>query len=286
MDDGGQRRARKAVIAISSHVARGSVGNRAAVFALEMLGHAVWSVPTIMLPWHPGHGPSTPLVPPEAEFAAFIRDLARAPWLGEVGALLTGYLGAEHQAAPIAELIAALKGRNPEILYLCDPVIGDVGGLYVPENRAAAIRDLLLPLADIATPNRFELCWLSGMPDLSPDHAIADAARALGPARVLVTSVPSGTMTGNMLVTARKTISAFHERLKSAPNGLGDLTSALFLAHILDGLDDEAALARTTASVRDMLARTSRRMADELTLEADAECLIEPDLPISVQRSF
>ena len=55
----------RAVIVVSSHVARGSVGNRAAVFALETLGHPVWAVPTVMLPWHPGHGRATriPLLP-------------------------------------------------------------------------------------------------------------------------------------------------------------------------------------------------------------------------------
>jgi len=40
----------RAVIVISSHVARGSVGNRAAVFALETLGFPVWAVPITSLP--------------------------------------------------------------------------------------------------------------------------------------------------------------------------------------------------------------------------------------------
>ena len=35
-----------AVISISSHVVRGSVGNRAVVFALETLGYPVWALPT------------------------------------------------------------------------------------------------------------------------------------------------------------------------------------------------------------------------------------------------
>ena len=52
----------RAVIVVSSHVARGSVGNRAAVFALETLGHPVWAVPTVLLPWHPGHGRATRIV--------------------------------------------------------------------------------------------------------------------------------------------------------------------------------------------------------------------------------
>jgi hypothetical protein len=152
-----------AVIVISSHVVRGAVGNRAAVFALESLGFPVWAVPTVTLPWHPGHGRATRLVPDASEFAALINDLAHAPWLGEVGAIMTGYLGSSSQAAPIAALVRALKTLNPDAIYLCDPVIGDASGLYVPETTAAAIRDHLMPLADIATPNRFELGWLTGL---------------------------------------------------------------------------------------------------------------------------
>ncbi|TJU88461.1 MAG: pyridoxal kinase, partial [Mesorhizobium sp.] len=88
----------RAVIVISSHVARGSVGNRAAVFALETLGFPVWAVPTVILPWHPGHGRATRIVPPLDQFKALMADLERAPWLGEVGAVLSGYLGEAGQA--------------------------------------------------------------------------------------------------------------------------------------------------------------------------------------------
>ena len=163
-------KARRAVIVVSSHVVRGTVGNRAAVFALETLGHPVWAVPTVILPWHPGHGRATRIVP--QDFAALMNDLAGAPWLGEVGAVLSGYLGEAAQAAGVASLVAAVRARSPGALYVCDPVIGDAGGLYVPEATAAAIRDTLIPLADVATPNRFELEWLSGRKadDLAAHH--------------------------------------------------------------------------------------------------------------------
>ncbi len=82
-----------AVIVISSHVVRGTVGNRAVVFALETLGHPVWALPTVILPWHPGHGHSTRITIPDAEFQSVIDDLAQAPWAGEVRAVLSGYLG-------------------------------------------------------------------------------------------------------------------------------------------------------------------------------------------------
>ena len=152
----------RAVIVISSHVARGSVGNRAAVFALETLGFPVWAVPTVILPWHPGHGRATRIVPPLDQFTALMADLERAPWLGEVGAVLSGYLGEAGQAEAVASLVAAVKARTPDAVYICDPVMGDSGGLYVPEPTAAAMRDRLMPIADIATPNRYELEWMAG----------------------------------------------------------------------------------------------------------------------------
>ena len=94
-----------AVIVISSHVVRGSVGNRAAVFALETLGHPVWAVPTVILPWHPGHGPAKRIVPEPQQFDDLIADLERAPWLGEVSGVITGYLGNAAQAASVARLV-------------------------------------------------------------------------------------------------------------------------------------------------------------------------------------
>ena len=43
------------VLAVSSMVVRGHVGNAAAVPVLQCLGHEVWSLPTVVLSNHPGH---------------------------------------------------------------------------------------------------------------------------------------------------------------------------------------------------------------------------------------
>jgi pyridoxine kinase len=267
----------RAVIVVSSHVARGSVGNRAAVFALETLGFPVWAVPNVILPWHPGHSRATRIVPPAEEFAALMRDLEQAKWLPEVAAVLSGYLGSAEQADAVASLVKAVKRRNPDALYLCDPVMGERGGLYVPEEVAARQRDLLMPLADIATPNRYELEWMTGVA-LETPTAVAEAALNAGPATMVVTSAPAlmaGSI-GNMLVTADLAMAAEHRIIQKPPNGLGDLTSAVFLARLLDGQTPAKALQTTTESVFEVLARTAKRGADELTLETDAQSLAHP----------
>jgi pyridoxine kinase len=267
----------KAVIVVSSHVARGSVGNRGVVFALETLGHPVWAVPTVILPWHPGHGRATRIVPGPAEFAALLKDLERARWLGEVGAVLSGYLGDPGQAEAIASLVRAVRARNPRALYVCDPVLGDSGGLYVPQETAVAIRDVLIPLADIATPNRFELEWISGA-KLDDLRSVIAAALDTGPPSMLVTSAPAmlaGSI-GNLLLTSTDALLAEHRIIEKPPNGLGDLIAAVYLARLLAGQPIAKALQSATASVFEILARTAKRGGDELQIETDAQSLSHP----------
>ena len=77
----------------------------------------------------------------------------------------------------MARLVKAAKERNPQLTYVCDPVMGDLGGLYIPVETATAIRDHLIPIADIATPNRYELQWMVGG-ELLSNQQIIDAARS------------------------------------------------------------------------------------------------------------
>lgn len=284
MSSGGED-APRAVIVLSSHVARGSVGNRAAVFALETLGFPVWAVPTVLMPWHDGHGAATRIVPEPQEFAALMRDLQGAKWLGEVGAVLSGYLGDETQASAIAALVRAVKKRNPRAIYLCDPVMGDDGALYVGQAVAQSIRDRLMPLADVATPNRFELEWLSGaaLPDMG---AVTAAALDAGPPVMLVTSAPVSNPggIGNFLLTPGEAMLAEHRLIERPPHGLGDLTAAVFLARLMNGSTHAKALQSATAAVFEILARTAKRGADELTLETDSQSLHQPMAMVQMRR--
>ncbi len=279
------RSSKSTVIVISSHVVRGSVGNRAVVFTLESLGFSVWAVPTVVLPWHPGHGPAGRIVPPADQFRLLMQDLLRAPWLGEVAAIVTGYFGAPEQVDAVAEFIKGVKEKHPDVLYLCDPVIGDEAGLYLPEATAQGIQKQLLPLADMATPNRFELSWFTGVA-LEDNKALMEAGLDLGPATMLITSAFSmmkGSI-GNILLTPTIALMAEHRRVDGPTSGLGDLTSALFLARWLSGFPEEKALQSATASVFEILARTAKRGADELMLQADAASLATPMAMVQTRR--
>ncbi len=272
------------ILLVSSQVVRGAVGGRAG-FALERLGHALAFLPTVTLPWHPGHGRGTRILPSAETFAAIASDLAGAPWLAGVGAVVTGYLGEAAQAGPIAALVRAVKAANPAALHLCDPVIGDTGGLYVPEATAVAVREELLPLADVATPNLFELGWLAGRPVATAQEA-AVVARTLGPARVAVTSVPAmmrGKI-GTLLVGPKGAVVAENPLVETPPHGTGDLFAALFADRLLAGKPDQTALAEAVAGTFDVLARSARLGADEMQLARFQDAFVRPMAMVDLRR--
>ncbi len=277
------------VIVVNSLVARGGVGGRASVFALERLGFPVIFVPTLVLPWHPGHGHATRMEPDTATFAALLADLAAAPWLSEVGAVLTGYFGHAGEVAPTARLVAAVKAANRQAIHLCDPIIGDTGGLFQPEAVASAIRDRLLPLADIATPNRFELGWLAGATtDTRP--GIVTAARRLGPGEVVVTSAAADEASRTietLLVGPASAVSLTHRwTVANAVHGTGDLFAALYLGHRLNGAVPEDAAASAASAVRTMVEAANRDGLDEMPLAARQEAILAPATAIHITRSI
>jgi pyridoxine kinase len=289
MQPGAPETQKTPVLVITSQVVRGGISGRGLTFALERIGHDVWFLPTILLPWHPGQGKGTRIVAPSADFAAIAEDLAASPKLAEVGAVISGYLGNPEQAAAIAALVKAVKTHNPEAPYLCDPVMGDEhdgdGNLYVPTATAEAIRDQLVPLADVVTPNAFELGWLTGCQIESEPQALA-AARSLGNERVMVTSSPAlrRNAIANLLAGPRGAVAAEHAAIANPPHGTGDLIAGLFLSNLLAGQNDEEALKRASASVFELVARSVRKGADELLFAEEQNSVVKAMALVTSRR--
>jgi pyridoxine kinase len=244
------------VLAISSHVVRGHVGLDATVPGLQALGHEVWALPTVTFASRPGLGRMARLDPAAADLAALLAALeADGCWAG-LDAVLTGYFPSANTVEVAADAVARIKSTNARVRVLVDPVLGDAGKLYVAPDTAAAIRDRLLPLADIATPNLFELGWLSGG---AADRAgIIAAARRLGPATVVVTSAleNAGDVT-TLLVTPLDAVEHCERGYANIPNGAGDLFAGLLLGHLLNKPSLEAALSASLAGLDTVLAASA-----------------------------
>jgi pyridoxine kinase len=244
---------RRTILAISSQVVRGSVGLSVIVPTLQKLGRDVWPIPTIVLSNHPGHRHAAGVATPPERILAIVDALDQNGWLSDIDAIITGYLPSVAHVEAAAQIVQRVRDarknsdtqapREP-LRYLCDPVLGDdPKGLYLAVDAATAIRDQLLPMADIATPNRFELSWLSGHPVQGEGDATI-AARSLGVGCVVTTSVPgapSARLNVETLLNVETWRTVSHsvstERLPNVPHGTGDLFSAAFLAMSITQLE-------------------------------------------------
>jgi pyridoxine kinase len=244
------------VLSISSQVVYGHVGNSTAWFVLQRMGHEVLSLPTVLLSSRPGYGALAGDRTDPEELDAMLEAVLANGWLADVDAILSGYIPTPEHAALCHGWIRRIKALNPDALYLCDPIIGDEpAGVYIEEAAARAIRERLVPLADILTPNRFELGWLSSRP--IPDAAAAvAAARALARPAVIVTSAPAGApdRIANILVEGRDAAETVLACKIVQARGTGDFFAANFLARKLGGLSIRDALRAAAAATAMVLA--------------------------------
>jgi pyridoxine kinase len=269
------------ILSIQSAVAYGHVGNSAVTFPLQLLGHEVWPVDTVQFSNHMGYGAWRGRVWEAAAVSEVIRGIGERGVFARCAAVLSGYLGEVALGDAVLDGVAQVKAANRNALYCCDPVIGDDhSGVFVRPGIAEFFRDRAVPIADILTPNRFELELLSGHSVATSEDAQQAAAilRARGPRLVLVTSL-AGTATDEIAMLAASDEGAWlvaTPRLPILANGAGDLTAALFLSHVLKTNDTPAALAATAAAVYAVIDRTWRSGERELQIVAAQDALCSP----------
>ena len=248
------------VLSLSSQTVYGPVGNSAAVPALQEMGHEVMALPTVVLSNHPGHGKPVGQVTPAALLAQMLQTLDRLGAFKGLDAVMTGYFANPGQVIAAAQQIESLVTLNQGLHVLVDPVIGDHGRLYVDQSVAEAIRDHLLPLATITTPNAFELAWLSGEAD------VVTAASRLAVAEVIATSIPLQDEDLATQLHGGGQVLAQHQsrKLDKVPNGTGDFLAGCYLARRL-AMEARPAFASTMARLDTAVARSAGSASLKLT---------------------
>jgi pyridoxine kinase len=277
------------VISIQSHVAYGHVGNSAAVFALQRLGHEVWPIHTVQFSNHTGYPDWQGRVFDAAEIAKLIDGLEARGALARCDALLTGYLGDPALGAVVTDALARIRSANPKALWCCDPVMGDHGkGLFVRAGVPEFMAGCALPAADILTPNLFELELLTQSKPRGPE-AIRKAAAALlqrGPKVVLVTSLTDATEGDEVAMLAVTPGGAWRvatPRLPMQPNGAGDAVAALFLGFYLKSGKVPDALAAAASAIHEVLQTTLDLGEEELQLVAAQDRFLKPRRVFTVE---
>jgi pyridoxine kinase len=279
------------VLSIQSAVAHGHVGNSAAVFPLQRIGVEVVPVHTVNFSNHTGYGAwRGPLIPPPdvAEVLLGVQERGVFP---QIDAVLSGYQGGVGIADVIIDAVRRVKAANPAAVYACDPVMGNAkSGCFVAPEIPVLLRDKVVPVADIITPNQFELGFLTGTEPASIESTLesADLARAMGPSTVLVTSVErpdreEGTIE-MLAVDAAGAWIVSTPHLPFKANGSGDVTAALFTAHYVATGDAAVALERTVSSVFDLIDLTYRSGERELRLVQAQEFYAAPRMQFSAKQ--
>ncbi|MDR3521433.1 MAG: pyridoxal kinase [Acidocella sp.] len=259
------------IISIQSQVVAGYVGNSAAAFALQRLGTEVFAIPTVLLSHHPGHGGAGGEAVPPRILARILEGLQARGCYSRCEAILSGYLGSAENADIVREVIDRVHAARPDFTYLCDPVLGDDGRTYVNDSVVAAVQGLVR-LADIVTPNAYELSLLSGRNFANRCQALQAmrVVQASGPKIVFLTSfcgndTPKNTI--DMLIIDgelawRLTIPKFEREF----SGAGDLLAASFLYFWLPDHDTRLALGAACSALHEVLLETVAQDSDELSL--------------------
>lgn len=157
--------------------------------------------------------------------------------------MLTGYAASEQALSSVERAVSMIKAARPSssqpLVYVCDPVLGDDGVLYVPPSLIPIYRARILPLAQVLTPNAFELSLLAEVDAPADEAALFAACDKLH----ISFGIPTIVVTGATFPDAPETVTMFvsqaggaeryafeADRLASRFTGSGDLTSALILA--------------------------------------------------------
>ena len=225
------------VLSIQSHVVHGYVGNKSAVFPLQLLGFEVDVVNSVQFSNHTGYENGfRGTVLDGDELRALTKGLDDNSLLEETSHLLTGYIGSASFLSAIVEVVAKLKSINPSVRYVCDPVLGDNGKLYVPPELVDLYRTKIVPLSYMVTPNSFECEQLTGVAvtSMSTATAAADLLHDMGPEIVVITSmslggVSSSTITVLASCKGGEKWAVDCQKLEGTYTGTGDLCAALLL---------------------------------------------------------
>lgn len=276
----------KNILSIQSHVVFGHAGNSAAVFPMSRLGINVWPLNTVQFSNHTQYSQWTGCVMPAEHLSDIVQGINDIGKLKTCDAVLSGYIGSPEQGKHILDIVHQVKAANPDAWYFCDPVMGHPEkGCIVASGVAEFFCQDAVTHSDLMAPNLLELETLTHRKIGSVDHALMAARQLIthGPKIVLVKHLHNAGYQQDqfemLLVTQDE---AWHisrpliDFGAKQPVGVGDLTSGLLLANLLQGKALKASLEHITAAVYEVMLTTKAMNEYELQLIAAQERIAQP----------
>jgi pyridoxine kinase len=245
---------------------------------------------------HTGYGAWTGQVFDPSSIGDLLEGIEARGALAGFSAVLSGYMGSAGTIDAVLAAVARVRGLNPNALYCCDPVMGDVGrGVFVRVDIPEAMRQAVAQ-ADILTPNQFELELLTGQSAATLETAL-EAVRTLrsqmradGPRIVLLTSLMREDAPGDTIETlcvnddGAYLLSTPLIALEPPRNGTGDAIAALFLGHYLKSGSAQTALENSVSALYKLLEVTQIAGTREIQLIAVQDEFVQPTHVFVAQR--
>jgi pyridoxine kinase len=260
----------QSILSIQSHVVYGYVGNKAAVYPLQYMGYDVWPINTVQFSNHTGYGKyQGEIFTAEhiLQLAAGIIDIGQAH---KCRAILSGYMGSKAICEAVQTIVQQFKANNADLLYLCDPVIGNNNCFVKPEVFEFFKEKLS---ADIITPNQYEAEVLSDTKiiNISSLKTTAEILHKRGINTVVITGLKLSDITDGLCVFASDGKNQYLVKTQEYPfatpvNGTGDLFSSLYLGFYLRTKDIALALQNTVYNLQKVLENTYKLNERELQL--------------------
>jgi len=266
----------KRVLMINSQAASSQIGGSAGVFALQRMGIEVIFLPTVLVGRHPGWGDPGRVDISADDLSTMFLAVREQNILSKIDGIFTGYFRSVRQITAACAIIDQIREQNPKVLVAVDPVMGDEpDGLYIPEAVAQAVAQDLVPKADMITPNRWELEYLTDR-TLFDDRSVVAAANLLPVKWTFLSDSPAADNWAHMAISADECWKVEVLRLDSTPKGTGDLFAAVLLGQQLNGLSARNSFEAAINSVQDVLQESKRLNTDELPLVQAQERIVSP----------
>lgn len=202
-------------------------------------------------------------------------------------AIHSGYMGQGGIEPSILYCLKHIRKTRPDAIYLCDPVLGDKGRIYVPDEVLVGIRDCLVPAADIITPNKFELGLLVGRALVDSDDVLlaCKQIKCKGPQSIVCTTAEENNETLTLIISDSSGDWAIDvPYIENAPFGTGDTFSAILLGRILMGYSLVDASLLAAASLQGIIRHSLRAKTPELPIVSAQDEVIAPSFKFQARK--
>ncbi|OPL17860.1 MAG: hypothetical protein AVO35_08255 [Candidatus Aegiribacteria sp. MLS_C] len=181
---------------------------------------------------------------------------------GPVPAVKTGMLGSTENALALADF---LEECLPDSFFVMDPVIASgAGSILVDGGTLKVVKERLLPLADLVTPNTDEAALLSGIDPVDSVESMSEAARRIMEMGAGAVLVKGGHLSGDpcdVLLTRETTRTFRGTRItRETVHGTGCTLASACASMLLLGFDLEASVEAARSFVEKSITRRMARI--------------------------